>query len=79
VRKIESRFVLHGLLVGIVANILFIPTILPAIWRGELDSNAWLRIFLSFAIKMLGAAVGAYVGGLRRKKLLSAQVAKSPS
>jgi len=31
------------------------------------------------ALKILGGAAGAYVGGRRRKKLLSAQASKSPS
>jgi hypothetical protein len=77
-RRLESGFVLHGVLVGIVANILFVVILLPAIIRGQLPDGYWIGALPSFVVKIAGSMAGAYVGGIRRKKLLSAQ-AKSPS
>jgi hypothetical protein len=82
VRKIDSRFVLHGLLVGIIANILFFPLgpliglFRPSTARSGPSGILTTGVLISFALKMLGAVVGAYVGGMRRKKLLSARAAK---
>jgi hypothetical protein len=82
-RKIQSHFVLHGVLVGIWANILYVPLI-AVLWRmmghqvisrsRGMDPQATLILGIIFVVlKVLGAAAGAYVGGIRRKKLLSAQ------
>jgi hypothetical protein len=81
--KIESRFVLHGLLVGLVANILYIPLrpFDPGV-AFEANSSA-ARIIAVFvviiALKILGAMAGAYVGGRRRKKQLSARAGQLPN
>ena len=72
-RRVESQFALHGVLVGIVANILFVVILLPAIIRGQLPDGYWIVAFPSFVTKIVGSTAGAYVGGRRRKKLLSAQ------
>jgi putative membrane protein (TIGR04086 family) len=81
-RKIDSRFLLHGLLVGIIANILFFP-LTPLIGLllkpGPPRSGASTGLLISFILKMLAAAAGAYFGGIRRKKLLSAQDSKVSS
>ena len=64
-RKINTYFILHGLLVGIIANILFFPLIpligllLPASPRSGSGSG----LLVSFLLKMFAAAAGAYVGG----------------
>ena len=80
-RMIESRFVLHGVLVGIVAGVVFYALFFSfrsIVWPNEPPSPIANDVFAA-ALKILGAAVGAYVGGIRRKKLLSAQTAKLPS
>jgi hypothetical protein len=76
--KIDSRFILHGLLVGIIANILFFPlTPLIGLFRpGSPRSGLSTGLLISFVLKILGAAIGAYVGGRWRKKQLSAQDGK---
>jgi hypothetical protein len=81
--KIESRFVLHGLLVGTIVSILYVPLrpLDPGV-AVELTMATAQRITMHLvvaALKILGGAAGAYVGGRRRKKLLSAQASKSPS
>jgi hypothetical protein len=88
-RRIESRFVLHGLLVGIVASILYFPLspliglLLPEAVQAASNTSQlwmiWIAILSSCVWKMLGSTLGAYVGGRRRKKLLSAQAGQSPS
>jgi hypothetical protein len=87
-RRIESRFILHGLLVGIITNILYFPlTPLIDLLRPENAVQAqapqaywagliWVAIASSFVYKMLGSTLGAYVGGRRRKKQLSAKDGK---
>jgi hypothetical protein len=77
-RGIESRFVLHGLLVGVIANILYFPLIpligllLPeAVQATSNTSQLWIAILSSCVWKILGSTLGAYVGGRLRKKSLS--------
>jgi hypothetical protein len=50
--KIESRFVLHGVLIEIVANVLFVIYLLPWILHGQLPGEYWIELFESFAIKI---------------------------
>jgi presenilin-like A22 family membrane protease len=74
-RKIESRFVLHGLLMGIAANVVYVVFrplfVLSTPPRTSLD---WTIYFIvTTFLKMLPAAAGSYVGGRRRKKQLAAQ------
>jgi hypothetical protein len=82
-RKIESRFVLHGLLVGLVANILFFPLrpLIGLFWPMTARSGSsriiTTGVLVSFVLKMLGAMAGAYVGGRRRKNLQSIQPAQT--
>jgi hypothetical protein len=74
-RKIESRFILHGLLIGIAANIIYV-VFRPLFVLGTppRTSLAWTIYFIvTTFLKMLPAAAGAYVGGRRRKKQLAAQ------
>jgi len=88
-QKIESRFVLHGLLIGVVANIIYIflipiESVIPqraTVWA-TVPSGGWKTLFiLTFVIglKILGSTLGAYVGGRRRKPQVSAQAVNSPS
>ena len=75
-RKIESRFVLHGVLVGIVANLLLI-VLAPLLMLLKEPSNQQLTsLLISIPVKILGSTAGGYVGGRQRKKLLSAQDSK---
>lgn len=69
-RKVESRFILHGLLVGIVASIVWAilePIIMPG------PQYLWMIELRAAVFNILVCMAGAYVGGRRRKKLLSAQ------
>jgi hypothetical protein len=77
-RGIESRFVLHGLLVGAIANTLYFPLIpligllLPeAVQATSNISQLWIAVLPSFVWKMLGSMLGGYVGGRLRKKSLA--------
>jgi len=82
-RKIESRFVMHGFLVGIIANLLvfplrpLFPLLRPADVQAELAEMANSgpgilgAILISFIIKILGSTLGAYIGGRLRKKQFS--------
>jgi putative membrane protein (TIGR04086 family) len=72
-RKIESRFVLHGVLVGVVANLLLV-LMAPIFMRlAEPTTERIAGALLSIPVKILASGIGAYIGGIRRKKLLSAQ------
>ena len=73
--RINSRFILHGALVGICSNIIwyFLGPIIMGdgiFWRGFLN----LIYLILFPFKILPAMVGAYVGGRRRKKQLAAKM-----
>ncbi len=69
-RRIESRFILHGLLVGIFANVLFyifylliflfLPMHRPVYFPLPALSISY---FVFTALKIVAAMVGAYVGG----------------
>ena len=81
-RKIESRFVVHGFLVGIIANLLFFPLrpLLPLLRPTDVQAamensgpgiGMVMAILNSFIIKILGSTLGAYIGGRLRKKQFS--------
>jgi len=77
--RIDSRFILHGALVGICSNVIWYflgPIIMgdAIFWRGFLN----LIYMIIFPFKTLPAMVGAYVGGRRRKKHLAAQYETPP-
>jgi hypothetical protein len=90
-RKIESRFILHGVLVGILANILYfvlIPVLRflyllllggpsQAPQAGSPQISSLVLLGLDVALKTLGAAAGAYVGGRRQKVKLAIQNGKA--
>jgi putative membrane protein (TIGR04086 family) len=77
--RIDSRFVLHGVLVGIAANVLFYVLFfsLRSVLMSDQPSGSVANHLLDAALKVLGGALGGYVGRIRRKKLLSAQAGKS--
>jgi len=77
--KIDCRFILHGALVGLFANIFwYVPVYFLALinqlpWN-PLD-NMLLSVLLISPIKILAGALGGFVGGIQRRKVLSAQAA----
>jgi hypothetical protein len=79
-RKIESHFILHGLLMGIAANVIYVLLAPLFVLRTSPSPRFhWMALIFWALPKMLPAAAGAYVGGRRRKKLLSVQASKASS
>ena len=82
-RKIESRFVLHGTLIGIVASILILAFLAFRLWielttRHVNAITPFLYLSISLVIiQAIGGMFGGYIGGRRRKKLLSAQASQA--
>ncbi len=58
-RRIDSQFILHGFLVGVVATLIYV-----GLTRGGPEPAAYL---LAHGLKMLGGAAGGFVMGLRYK------------
>jgi hypothetical protein len=82
-RKIPSRFLLHGFLIAVVANIIYI-LISPIEFGMPQRATVWATVptggwktllIIAFAVglKFLGCMLGAFVGGRRRNRLLSVQ------
>jgi putative membrane protein (TIGR04086 family) len=67
-RKIDSRFILHGFLVGVVAVILYVIVSLPVVLRGEYPMNYWLAAVYFHTPKLLGGIVGGYLAGRRKDR-----------
>ena len=67
-QKIESHFILHGFLVGVVAIIYYIIRSLPEALSGEYPMDYWLAVLLGHPPKLLGGIVGGYISGRRKKK-----------
>ena len=67
-RKIESRFVLHGFLVGVVAIVYYVIRSLPVVFRGEYPMNYWLAFVYGHTPKILGGLVGGYIAGKLKTK-----------
>jgi hypothetical protein len=67
-RKIESRFILHGFLVGVVAVAYYVVRSLPDVLRGQYPSNYWLAALYGHTPKLLGGIVGGWIAGKRRSK-----------
>jgi len=81
-RKIESRFALHGFLVGVVANILLFP-LSPLMGptqqsQSKPDIMGLILLITSFIVKMFGGAFGAYIGGRWLKNRPLIQPAQTP-
>ncbi len=65
-QKIESRFVLHGILVGIAAIVFYT---VGDVLRGQLHlAGHSVFFYLSHVTKILGGAAGGFIGGRRRAK-----------
>jgi putative membrane protein (TIGR04086 family) len=58
-RRLESRFVLHGVLVGVVATLIYV-----ALTRGGPEPPAYL---VAHGLKLLGGAAGGLVSARRKK------------
>jgi putative membrane protein (TIGR04086 family) len=58
-RRIDSRFVLHGILVGVVATLIYV-----ALTRGGPEPLAYL---LAHGLKILGGATGGFVAARQQR------------
>ena len=68
-RKIESRFVLHGFLVGVVAVVYYVIRSLPDVISGEYPMNYWEAAVGGHTPKLLGGIVGGFIAGkLKRNR-----------
>ena len=67
-RGIESRFILHGFLVGVVAIVYYVIRSLPDALSGEYPMNYWLAALYGHTPKLLGGIVGGYIAGRRKTK-----------
>jgi len=67
-QKIESRFVLHGFLVGVVAIVYYVIRSLPDALSGQYPVNYLLGVLIGHPPKLLGGIVGGYLAGRRKTK-----------
>ena len=58
-RRLDSRFVLHGILVGVVATLIYV-----ALTRGRPEPPAYL---VAHGLKIFGGAAGGFVAARRQK------------
>ena len=66
-RKIESRFILHGFLVGVIAVVYYVIRSLPDAVSGQYsDYVQWFII--GHTPKLLGGIAGGYIAGKRKAK-----------
>jgi hypothetical protein len=65
-RRLESQFVLHGLLVGVVATVLYV-----ALTRAQPEPLAY---YVAHGLKLLGGAAGGFVASRRRTATADAGV-----
>jgi len=66
-RKIESRFILHGFLVGAVAVMYYVIRSLPDAISGQYQNYLQWAI-IGHTPKLLGGIVGGYIAGKRKAK-----------
>ena len=66
-RKIESRFILHGFLVGVVAVAYYVVESLPNVLSGQYP-NYWLTALWGHTPKLLGGIAGGYLAGRAKTK-----------
>ncbi|MEJ2112135.1 MAG: TIGR04086 family membrane protein [Acidobacteriota bacterium] len=65
-RKIESRFMLHGFLVSVIAVIYYVVLTLPDVFSGQYPADYWQAAITGHTPKLLGGIVGGYLAGKRR-------------
>jgi hypothetical protein len=63
-RRVDSRLVLHGILVGVVATLLYV-----GLTRGRPEPPAYL---VAHVLKILGGAAGGFFAERRRKAMSTA-------
>jgi len=65
VRKVQSGFVLHGTVIGIVATLIYLALVLSqgGSLRPAIELYGPFLFFLANALKILGCVAGAYAGG----------------
>jgi hypothetical protein len=68
-RKIESRFILHGFLVGVVAIVYYVIQSLDEVLSGQY-SNYLQWFIIGHSPKLLGGIVGGYIAGKLKKRAL---------
>lgn len=66
-RRLESAFVVHGILVGVVAALIYV-----AITKAQPEPVAYL---IAHALKLLGGAAGGFLAGQRRHTTATLQSA----
>ena len=74
-RGIESRFVLHGLLVGIVAVVYYAIVSLPNVLNGQYQ-NYFQTALIGHTPKLLGGIVGGFIAGRKVKPRKNEPVAE---
>jgi putative membrane protein (TIGR04086 family) len=67
-RKIDSHFIFHGFLVGVVGVLLIVIVTLPLVFRGEYPMNYWLAAVYFHTPRLLGGIVGGYLAGRPKAK-----------
>ena len=67
-RKIESRFIMHGFLVGVVAIVYYVIRSLPDVVGGEYPVNYWTAALYEHTPKLLGGLAGGYLAGRRKTR-----------
>jgi putative membrane protein (TIGR04086 family) len=67
-RKIESRFILHGFLVGVVAIVYYVIRSLPDVLAGQYPMNYWLAAVYGHTPKLLGGIAGGFLARRRKAK-----------
>jgi hypothetical protein len=72
-RKVGSLFVLHGILVGVVATLIYLGLVFGQFGSlmPVLEMYGPFLFFVSHAARFLGCAAGAYTGSLRRRAELA--------
>ena len=66
-RKIESRFILHGFLVSLVAIVCYLILSFPDVIAGEYPFSFLLANLIGNPPKILGGVLGGYLGSKIKK------------
>jgi hypothetical protein len=66
-RKVESRFVLHGTLVGVVATILYLLLVVaqPGSWTVAINLYGPVLFVLANSLRVAGSVAGGVAAGRR--------------
>jgi hypothetical protein len=69
VRKIQSSYVLHGVLVGVLASVIYSAIVIGTLVSSRSAVDLYLfffPFFLANSVRVLGSVAGAYAAGRRR-------------